>query len=423
MGKTLLTQHQTGLFTVGGGDFSNIGQSHVAGGTYLGSEASMQLKIDYDGVISGHQCEVSGGVSVTADIWNSIRKNSADAHLIYIPAGSPLGWYGPDGTSFAVAAGDGIALKFYTAGAHKSYLFSNANFEAASDHVQFHSLATTSGWRVTGGAGTFYDMLNGGLLPLTTYTSMQGIGVEIQKATTLENAYLYIISNGLAGADTFTRELIVNGVAGAPSVTVGAGTTGRVALTGSRALVAGDVVYWRTTQTGAGVVTCTVSQCAIRNAVDEEADIFICNMDAISFAAGGSVVHVPIQAGLQSDNSGIVVDSPLGFDASIGKVRLEVFNNTCTLDQHLKLYSSGVLVPGGIDVVIPAGTNGIFRDLVNSGSVGGAEFLTLGVSGGGAGAFSSKWFAHTINSGAAPPPAGAGRHMLAKLGPVQSVVP
>lgn len=86
------------------------------------------------------------------------------------------------------------------------------------------------------------------------YFSITGNQLSLRFNATLSNPQLYLITNSLSVAQTWT--LMVNGVASAVSITVPALTTGWVTGTGSVAVLSTDLLAWRlTTPAGSGTST------------------------------------------------------------------------------------------------------------------------------------------------------------------------
>lgn len=428
MGKTLMARYSTAQFGEGN-QFTGIGTVSGSGQDITGLETHTQTKIFNAGVLGPMMGRVQG---VGAPFIRPIRVNGADSALAILAEIPGNQWFYNLNT-INLAANDLIDIR----SGGSIWPWTLAYYEADVDHETYYNVYNDA-MSLSEAAGTRFMPVSGpGFILNDPPLNNDHTAAEVMVPGLARNGRIFNHFNTLAVGASVLIQLEVNGVLGDPSFLFTPGMAlGEKLMTGTRSLVEHDKIRWGITQVGTGGVGGTMIQMSILNTLDERSDYFVCNTGSaggsapgIGFAPSGgshgdSVQTVQIVTGLHNSTSFEVVQVPILFDANIGLIRCEMYNNTMSVDQHLRVFWNpppyvSPVMGTNVDCVIPAGTDGVFGDYVHGEDIPAGSFVWLGMESGnpGTGSCRSKWWAHTLGQNPAPPIAGA-RRFLAKLGPV-----
>lgn len=356
--------------TAGGAGTSQYVQFATGGGIVIsGTESLRQVVQRTAGAVSAIQWSVPDNNRTTTSTAR-IRINGANGSLTIGFAGGVTGTVTSNSGSDSIAAGDLVAwqMNIGTGGSQLTVSELSCQFAATTDtatrfidNTSGNGVGNNQSWGLAGTGGSSAQSAAQYVFPV---------------AGTLKNAAMIVSTNTAGAASAAT---VINGSAGAISVSITGGVTGTFEdTTHTDTIAAGDLVNWSTSLTGGGSAVYTLSVDFINTAGQS-----ILPTGSLGTVSSNQTRYNHTVGRLSPVTTESDVTKPVNIAATLSKLSVEISANTVTATSTISTRkNSGA---GGQSIAISASTTGQFQDASGTDVIVASDTISIKVATGATG--------------------------------------
>lgn len=283
------------------------------------STVTTEAEVQWRAGVAGSVSRPGFGTTSTAGTnrRSTIRKNGVSALVFTAAALASGSLYDTTSGSVAFAAGDDLAIAADADTSAGTVTGLTANFKATSGHA-FPLHMTVAGGVSIAVTGSRIFAVHGTTLATATASSANARMV-MRVAGTVKGAFCYVSANARTTSVTLT--LLVNNVASALVITIGAGVTGVVTSGTTVAYSAGDDLCWQVNGTEAANITFTSIGCTVDVGSGATSDIFVRPTGTINRAASATASYAAPNGVLTFSTTEAQKQVAFGFPARLSQFR------------------------------------------------------------------------------------------------------